>query len=171
MPHNPALFILPPESSPLVELGTPITNVNVSGWREPHALTRYVNFSLFRPTYARPLTPQAPAKSSSKAANGALAFAHERQGVRYLTLGFDPLALLGPGQFADVDLYAEFSRLVFRKQRQRQSQATGEPIPLGSIAPGDVVVTPTGQKIALTSGPELFRGTYSSRHLSVDPGP
>ena len=47
LPRSPALFILPPENSPLVQLGPPLANINLSNWREPHVLTRYINFSLF----------------------------------------------------------------------------------------------------------------------------
>ena len=30
----------------------------VSSWREPHPLTRYVNFALLRPSFSRPLRPR-----------------------------------------------------------------------------------------------------------------
>jgi hypothetical protein len=100
LPEKPALFILPPESIPLVDLGAPISNVQVSGWREPHSLTRYVNFSLFRPTYARPLKPQAAGKVILESPMGPLAFAVEQRGIRYLTLGFDPLPYLGREYFS-----------------------------------------------------------------------
>ena len=58
-------------------------------------LTRYVNFTLFRPTYARALRPQAAGQVILESPNGALVFAVEQRGTRYLTLGFDPLPYLG----------------------------------------------------------------------------
>ena len=84
LPENPALFILPPEKSFLVELGAPLGNVQISNWREPNTLTRYINFSLFRPTYARPLKPQTTGDIVIESPAGALAFALERKGFRYL---------------------------------------------------------------------------------------
>ncbi len=117
LPESPALFILPPENSSLVDLGAPMSKPQISGWREPHRLTRYVNFSLLRPTYARPLRPQTAGQVILEGPGGALAFAVEQRGIRYLTLGFDPLPYLGPRQFADVDLYPQPSRLVLRERR------------------------------------------------------
>ena len=61
--------------------------MTVSNWRDPHVLTRYINFNLFRPTYARPLKPQTAGDIVIDSAAGPLAFATERQGVRYLALG------------------------------------------------------------------------------------
>src|SRR5258708_9575006 len=49
LPQNPALFILPPEKSFLVDLGAPLGNVQISNLRESKSLTRYRNFSLFQP--------------------------------------------------------------------------------------------------------------------------
>ena len=61
LPPNPALFVLPPETNPLVSLESPVAYPLISDWSDPHPLTRYVNFSLFRPPYARPLKPLASA--------------------------------------------------------------------------------------------------------------
>src|SRR5207249_1428688 len=52
LPRNPALFVLPPDNS-LVELARPISRPVVSSRREPHPLTRYINFTLLRPAYVR----------------------------------------------------------------------------------------------------------------------
>jgi hypothetical protein len=159
LPQNPALFILPPESSPLVQLGTPITNVNVSGWREPHVLTRYINFSLFRPSYARPLTPQAAGEVVIETTHGALVIAHERQRARYLTLGFDPLPYLGRGNLP-MSIFTLNLFDWFFEGAGAADQATGEPIPLGASQPDDLVVTPKEQNVALTAGRNYFAGTY-----------
>lgn len=159
LPQNPALFILPPESSPLVQLRTPTTNVKVSGWREPHVLTRYINFSLFRPPYARPLTPQTAGEVVIETTNGALVIAHERHGARYLTLGFDPLPYLGRGNLPMSIFTLNFLDWFF-EGAGAAGQATGEPVPLGTAQPGDLLVTPKEQKIALTAGRNYFAGTY-----------
>jgi hypothetical protein len=158
-PQNPALFILPPESHSLAKPGAPVSNAAVSGWREPHTLTRYINFSLFRPTYARPLKPQSAGDVVIESPNGALAFATERQGVRYLTLGFDPLPFLGrenlPMSIFTLNLIDWFF-----ESGGSSGQATGEPIRLGSMQSGDVLTTPAGIQVSLKPEFGYFSATF-----------
>jgi hypothetical protein len=155
LPASPALFILPPENNALVSLGTPISNVQVSNWREPHVLTRYVNFSLFRPAYARPLQPQTPGDVVIESAAGALAFAVERPGSRYLAVGFDPLPYLGRDNLPMSIFTLNFLDWFLESSGSR-SRATGEPIPLSTVQPGDTLTTPTGEKIRLEAGFRSF---------------
>lgn len=96
LPAAHALFILPPEGNPLASLRAPVASPSVSGWKEPHAWTRYVNLALLRPRYGRPLGPGAGAPVIEGPA-GTLAAAFERGGFRYAVLGFDPLPFLGRG--------------------------------------------------------------------------
>jgi hypothetical protein len=159
IPDKPALYILPPESSPLVDLAAPVTNVQVSGWREPHALTRYVNFSLFRPTYARALRPQAAGQVILESPNGALAFAVEQRGTRYLTLGFDPLPYLGRENLPMSIFTLNFLDWFFESGSAR-GQATGAPIPLNSIETGDALTTPTGERLNLKPDLGYFAATF-----------
>lgn len=159
LPQTPALFILPPESSPLVDLGAPMANAQISGWREPHRLTRYVNFSLLRPTYARPLRPQSAGQVIIEGPGGALAFAVEQNGVRYLTLGFDPLPYLGRDNLPMSIFTLNFLDWFFESGGTR-SQATGEPIPLYSVEAGDTLATPGGEKINLQRGAGSFQSTF-----------
>ncbi|HEY5541952.1 MAG TPA: VWA domain-containing protein [Candidatus Binatia bacterium] len=159
LPRNPALFILPPENSSLVNLGAPFSNVQVSSWREPHVLTRYVNFSLFRPTYARPLKPQSAGQVVVESPAGALAFAVERPGARYLTLGFDPLPYLGRANLPMSIFTLNVLDWFFQSGGSR-SQATGEPIPLTGMQSGETLVTPTDEKIALKSASGSFAATF-----------
>lgn len=158
LPRVPALFVLPPESSALVDFGAPITNVNVSNWREAHKITQYVNFSLFRPTYARPLKPQTAGESIIESASGPLAFAVERQGHRYLTLGFDPFPYLGRENLP-MSIFT-LNMLDWLLAAGVVNQATGEPIPLGAIQPGDLILTPKGERIPLKPGYAHFAGTF-----------
>jgi hypothetical protein len=158
LPRTSALFVLPPESSSLVDLGAPTSSISVSNWREAHKLTRYVNFSLFRPAYARPLKPQTAGEAIIESPSGPLAFAVERQGSRYLTLGFDPFPYLGrenlPMSIFTLNLLDWFLA------GSAANQATGEPISLGAIQPGDVILTPKGEKIQLKAGYDYFSGTF-----------
>jgi hypothetical protein len=41
-----------------------------------------------------------------------------------------------------------------------KSQATGEPLALGRIEPGDVIVSPKGETISLTAGYDFFAATF-----------
>ena len=159
LPENPSMFILPPASSALVNLGAPISNVQVSGWREPHPLTRYVNFSLLRPTYARPLQPQVPGQVIMEAPAGALVFAAEQRGIRYLALGFDPLPYLGRDNLPMSILTLNLLDWFFESGSAR-SRATGEPIPLNTVGAGDFIITPTGEKAALKKGLGYFQTTF-----------
>jgi len=159
LPENPALFILPPEKSFLADLGPPFANAQVSNWREPHTLTRYVNFSLFRPPYVRPLKPQTAGEVIIESPAGALAFSVERQGVRYLALGFDPLPYLGRENLPMSIFTLNFLDWFFEGGASR-AQATGEPIILGSVQAGDILFTPAGDKVAIKSGLEAFSNTF-----------
>jgi hypothetical protein len=159
LPDAPALFILPPENSSLVDLGAPMSNTQISGWREPHRLTRYVNFSLLRPTYARPLRPQTAGQVIIEGPGGALAFVVEQGGIRYLTLGFDPLPYLGQNNLPMSILTLNLLDWFFESGGAR-GQATGEPIPLRSVQPGDSLTTPAGEKVNLQSGVSSFQSTF-----------
>lgn len=158
LPGTPSLFVMPPQSSSLVDLAAPAANVSVSNWREPHILTRYVNFSLFRPTYARALKPQSAGENIIDSASGPLAFAVERRGVRYLTLGFDPFPYLGRENLPMSIFTLNF--LDWFLASGVGSQATGEPIPVGAIQPGDLIITPKGEKLSLKAGYDYFSGTF-----------
>jgi len=159
LPRNPALFILPPENHSLAKPGAPESNVTVSSWREPHTLTRYINFSLFRPTYARPLKPESPGEVVIESPNGALAFATERQGVRYLTLGFDPFPYLGRDNLP-MSVFTLNLLDWFFDTGVAGSQGTGEPISLGIVQSGETLTTPRGEKIELKSGMTSFSETF-----------
>ena len=158
LPRNPALFILPPEQSELVDLREPATDPLVSGWREGHPLTRYVNFSLLRPRYARGLIPQVPGESIVRSAAGTLLFATMKHGVRYLVLGFDPFPFLGqtnlPMSILTVNIVDWFFALSGAREK-----ATGEPIAVGPAQSGDRIITPAGETLSLRPGTAVFPAT------------
>jgi hypothetical protein len=158
LPRNPALFILPPNQSELVDLREPAANPSVSGWREGHPLTRYVNFSLFRPRYARPLTAQTPGENIVESAQGSLVFATMKHGIRYLVLGFDPFPFLGrenlPMSVFTVNMIDWF--FAFSGER---GKATGEAIPVSAAQSGDRIITPAGETFSLRPGATTFPAT------------
>jgi hypothetical protein len=159
LPQNPALFILPPENNPLARFGPPISSAAIASWREAHTLTRYINFSLFRPTYVRPFKPLAAGDALIESTSGAIAFATEQQGLRYLTLGFDPLPYLGRDNLP-MSIFTLNSLDWFFEGGGSRGQATGEPIRLGSIQPGDLLVTPAGDKVPLKPETGYFPATF-----------
>ena len=92
---------------------------------------------------------------------GPLVFAHERQGVRYLALGFDPLPYLGRDNLP-MSIFTLNLLDWFFESSGGKSQATGEPIPLGTSRSDDVIVTPRAQKIPLSRA-ELFLQAPTSK--------
>jgi Ca-activated chloride channel homolog len=160
LPQNPALFILPPANNFLADLEKPISRPVVSSWREPHPLTRYVNFTLFRPSYARPLKPKVVGESIIETPSGPLVFAVEHDGIRYLVLGFDPFPFLGRENLPISVFTLNFLDWFFENAGKR-GKNTGEPLALNNIQTGDWMITPRGDKISLKTGARSFPSTFT----------
>jgi Ca-activated chloride channel family protein len=168
LPRNPALFVLPPDNNSLVDLARPTSRAVVSSWREPHPLTRYVNFSLFRPSYARAIKPQTAGDTILETSEGSLAFALERQGFRYLVLGFDPFPYLGRENLP-VSIFTLNVLDWFFESAGAKGKATGESIPLAAVEQQHIIVTPRGEKLTLRPGETsfsraLYQGIYQINH-------
>ncbi|HEX2228050.1 MAG TPA: VWA domain-containing protein, partial [Candidatus Binatia bacterium] len=158
LPRNPTLFILPPEQNDLVEFVSAAANPAVSGWRDGHRITRYVNFSLFRPRYARAFKPREPGDSVIRSAQGPLVYAITKQGVSYLVLGFDPLPYLGQENLPMSIFTLNVLDWFFAFSGERGS-ATGELISFRGAQPGDRIITPAGEQFPLQRGTNAFAGT------------
>jgi hypothetical protein len=139
-------------------MGPAATNPAVSGWRDGHRLTHYVNFSLFRPRYARALNPRLPGETIVSSADGPLVYAVTKRGLNYLVLGFDPFPYLGqenlPMSIFTVNVIDWF--LAFSGER---GSATGEPIAVSATQPGARLITPAGQRFSLQPGVNEFANT------------
>lgn len=157
LPQSHAIFILPPKENPLVAVGGPLIRPVISSWREPHPLTRYINFALFRPTYARPVKPLSFGEAVIQSPQGPLAIALEYQGFRYLALGFDPFPYLGRENLP-VSIFTLNLLEWLHEGSGGISLATGEPIYLQKQR-GGFVVTPKGGKIPIGGGESLFSRT------------
>src|SRR5581483_8453756 len=144
LPETPALFILPPAQNPLVDVAGNAADPLVTGWRESHPLTRYINFSLFRPPYARPLKPGFSSQSVIDGAGGALAIAVERNNRRYVALGFDPLPFLGRRNLP-MSIFM-LNALQWLGASQPQAIATGAPLN-HMLRPGAALLGPDGEKL------------------------
>jgi len=171
LPDNSALFILPPAENPLVRVGAGSAKAGVTGWREPHPLTRYVNFALFRPPYARPLKLGRTGEAIIQSSDGALAVAAEQKNFRYLALGFDPLPFLGR-QNLPMSIFT-LNVLEWLSAAQSRAIATGAPLAAGLRA-GENLLAPDGQRVDLGANPAaLYQGIYrvegnGARYLAVN---
>lgn len=159
LPRTPALFILPPDANNLVDQSKAVSRPTVSGWREPHVLTRYVNFSLFRPAYARPLKPKTPADAVVEISQGPIALAIDRSSTRQLILGFDPFPYLGRDNLP-MSIFTLNLIDWFFKDSGSQSRATGESLALSAVGASKTIVTPKGNQILTGSEQNIFSQTY-----------
>lgn len=158
LPRKHALFVLPPKENPLVAVGRSISQPTISGWREPHPLTRYINFALFRPPYARSLKPLSFGDSLVESPEGAVAVGLERQGFRYLALGFDPFPYLGRENLP-MSIFTLNILEWFNEGLRGPGIATGEPLDLSARA-GEILVSPKGEKFTVGESAALFSRTF-----------
>ena len=112
LPGTPALFVLPPDDNPLVDLEKPVSRPAVSSWREPHPLTRYVNFALLRPSFSRPLRPRVSGETIIESPMGPLVFATAQRGASPTGPGLRYFPLPRARKPAGLNLYAQSPRLV-----------------------------------------------------------
>jgi len=158
LPQSHALLVLPPRENPLVAQGRVLSPPVISGWREPHPLTRYVNFALFGPAYARSLKPLSFADSIVESPEGPLVAAVEHQGFRYLVLGFDPFPYLGRKNLPMSIFTMNFLEWFYEGLRGSVT-ATGEPLHL-RVQEDGVLVTPKGDKLPIRRDSSLFSRTF-----------
>lgn len=159
LPKKHTLFVLPPKENPLVAVEKNLSKPVIASWREPHPLTRYVNFALFRPAYARSLKPLSFGEAVIEAPEGALAVALEHQGFRYLVLGFDPFPYLGKENLP-MSIFTLNLLEWFYEGLAGSSAATGEPIRLGGRSDKGFMVTPKGEKFLLEGEQNIFSRTF-----------
>jgi len=158
LPQTPALFVLPPDNN-LAALGNSLRQPAVSNWREPHPLTQYVNFSLLRPTYARPLSPRSAGEIIAECSAGPLIFATQRQDARYLVLGFDPFPYLGRDNLPMSVLTVNMLDWFLHNTAARSS-GTSERLEFSAARQGELIVNPRADKVPLQAGATSFGGTF-----------
>jgi hypothetical protein len=159
LPDTPTLFVLPPDANALVELARPVSRPLVSSWREPHPLTRYVNFALFRPAYARPLRPETAGETIVESPEGPLVFTAQHGGQRHVVLGFDPFPYLGRENLP-MSVFTLNLLDWFFERAGTKGIVTGEPISVSAARPGDVMITPRGEKIPVQTGVTAFSRSF-----------
>lgn len=166
LPQKHALFILPPKENPLVAVGGPLSRPVISNWREPHPLTRYINFSLFRPAYARSLKPLSFGDALIESPEGAIAIGLEHYGFRYLVLGFDPFPYLGRENLP-MSIFTLNLLEWFYEGLGRSSTGTGEPLRLPEQPEVGILINPKGERFLLERGQKLFSQTFSQGFYEV----
>lgn len=169
LPGNPALFVLPPDENPLVDLAKPVSRPAVSSWREPHPLTRYVNFALFRPAFSRPLRPRISGESIIESPAGVLVFAAQQRGFRQAVLGFDIFPYLGRENLP-VSVFTLNLLDWFFQGSGAEGRVTGAPLTFSYTQQGNFLLTPKGDKITLNPGVNNFPATYFQGIYQVDRG-
>ena len=150
---------MPPDNNPVVTLGTPVTRPVASGWRESHPLNRYLNFALFRPTYARPLIPQIAGETIIESRQGPLAFTMERQGKKYLVFGFDPFPYLGRENLPMSIFTLNFLDW-FISAGGAKGQATGELLVFGAAQQELSLTNAKGEKHLIKTDSSSFANTF-----------
>jgi hypothetical protein len=95
LPQTNAAFILPPEGNALFPLSKGASRPQMTQWAPTHPLTSYVTFSLLTPAYAQAFLPVGWCKPVVNATVGSVVLAGERDGHRYVAIGFDLLPYLG----------------------------------------------------------------------------
>jgi hypothetical protein len=158
LPQSHALLILPPKENPLVAPGAALSRPVVSAWQEPHPLTRYINFTLFRPDYGRVLKPLADGEAVLESSEGPLAVGMEQKGFRYLALGFDPFPFLGRKNLP-MSIFTLNLLQWFHEPQRGAGVATGEPLTLAAQQ-GEVLVGARGERYPLQAGSAIFSQTY-----------
>lgn len=168
LPGTPALFVLPPDDNPLVDLEKPVSRPAVSSWREPHPLTRYVNFALLRPSFSRPLRPRVSGETIIESPMGPLVFATAQRGVRQLALGFDIFPYLGRENLP-VSIFT-LNLLDWFFHGSVEGRVTGAPLTFTSTQQGNLLLTPRGDKMTLHPGTNNFPATYWQGVYQLDRG-
>jgi Ca-activated chloride channel homolog len=168
-PGNPTLYVLPPDNNPFTGLEAPVSQPVVSSWRDPHPLTRYVNFALFRPAFSRPLKPQVSGDAIIESSSGPLAFATERRGVRQLVLGFDPFPYLGRENLP-ISVFTLNLLDWFFQGSGAEGRVTGQPLTFAAAQQGNFLLTPRGDKVPLKPGSNGFVATFFQGIYQIDRG-
>ncbi|HWP58933.1 MAG TPA: VWA domain-containing protein [Candidatus Acidoferrales bacterium] len=166
LPPRHALFVLPPADNPLAELGPAVPEPVISAWQAPHPLTDYVNFSLFRPSYARVLAPRTVAQAVLESPAGALALAFEQRGFRYLVLGFDPFPYLGRENLP-MSIFTLNVLRWFYGELDATENVAGAPIAISPRPQQGSVILPNGASVALKANATEFDGTLFQGRYQV----
>lgn len=154
LPPTNAAFILPPEGNTLFPLGKAATRPAITQWTAAHPLTSYVTFSLLSPAYAQAFLPVSWCKAVISATVGPLVLAGERDGRRYVAVGFDLFPYLGKQNLPTSILTLNLLGWLADQAGQPPSLKTGATLTLAGESasvrlPSGETLTPAGSTISL----------------------
>lgn len=150
LPTTNAAFILPPEGNALFPLGKGASRPRVTQWATAHPLTTYVTFPLLMPAYGQALLPVSWCKSVISGTVGSLMLAGERDGRRYVALGFDLFPYLGKQNLPASILTLNLLGWLADRTGQLADTRTGTTLQVGS--PTTAVRQPDGQLTTVENG-------------------
>jgi Ca-activated chloride channel homolog len=168
LPPTNAAFILPPDGNALFPLGKAATRPSITQWTAAHPLTSYVTFSLLSPTYAQAFLPVSWCKPVISATVGSLVLAGERDGRRYVAVGFDLLPYLGKQNLPASILTLNLLGWLADQAGQPPSLKTGATLTLAGESAS--VRLPNGETLTPVSGTMSLRqqGVYTISENGVE---
>jgi hypothetical protein len=168
LPPTNAAFVLPPEGNTLFPLGKAATRPAITQWTAAHPLTSYVTFSLLSPAYAQAFLPVGWCKPVISATVGPLVLAGERDGRRYVAVGFDLFPYLGKQNLPASILTLNLFGWLADQAGQPPSLKTGATLTLAGESasvrlPGGETLTPVGSLVSLRK-----QGVYTIHENGIE---
>jgi hypothetical protein len=174
LPPTNAAFILPPEGNTLFPFGKAASRPAITQWTAAHPLTSYVTFSLLSPAYAQAFLPMSWCKPVISATVGPLVLAGERDGRRYVAVGFDLFPYLGKQNLPTSILTLNLLGWLADQAGQPPSLKTGATLTLAAVSasvrlPSGEMLNPTGSTVSLKKqGVYTITENGSERRIAVN---
>lgn len=152
-----SLLVMPPPSDPVFNFAVrPQNQVQVTAWPTTDKLTDSVNFRLLNVRSGEYFATHPWMSAVVSGSDGALLLAGERDGRRFVALGFDPFPYLGKANLPMSVLTLNVLSYLAGLGANITGFRTGQPwiVPAGI----ETIVTPAGEKIAVRPG-ALFTAT------------
>jgi hypothetical protein len=155
LPGANTLLVMPPGATPPFDFATRSATVEIMSWRRPNPLTDGVNFRLFEARRGEFFAPHPWMETIADGTDGGLVLSGERDGRRYIALGFVPFPYLGkrnlPMSVFTLNVLSYLGRLM----SPIESYRVGQP---WRVPPGvERIVAPSGATFAVTPS-RLFDG-------------
>ena len=156
LPPTNALLVMPPQGDPIFRFSVyPASNVQITGWKAPEALTDGVNLKLLQPSRGEYFELHPWMEPLISGSNGGLVLSGERQGHRFVAVGFNLFPYLGSKNLPMSLLTLNALSYLAGLGADSAGYRTGEPwlVPTGIVE----IVMPSGERLAVKGG-TLFRG-------------
>ena len=151
LPPVNAMLVMPPPGDPIFGFNvTPAAQVAITGWPPTGPLTDSVNFLLLNPRSGEYLGEHPWMRPIVAGSGGGLMLAGEREGHRFVALGFNPFPYLGKQNLPMSVLTLNCVSYLAGLGGDAAGFRTGQPwiVPSGTRT----IVTPDGRHVAVTPG-------------------